>query len=306
MGLGYHVFLLCLNGGYNMGKITVKCENCGKKFIDYESNHRRFCCRDCKNEYQSKICDDHKIKKCKGCGKTFRPKENRTQFCSYACYNEYINRISYTKVARKCKWCGEEFYPNQYKKQFCSKECGYKWYSEYKKTDEQIRLQTEKVLKTIEDGRMKKSFTKPHLIIDKVLNKLGMECINEYNINYYSIDIYLPDSNLMIEVMGDYWHSNPISKYKECKSVPQQKTKNRDKRKHTYVKNQYGIEILYLWESDIEYEADMCEELIKRYVENNGILEDYNSYNYILKHEGLVLKENIVQPLFLLNEDDVA
>lgn len=289
-----------------MGKITIKCENCGKKFIDYESNHRRFCCMECKNEYQSRVCDDHKIKKCIGCGKTFRPKENRTQFCSLDCYCNYIRENSYTKVARKCKWCGKEFYPNHYKKQFCSKECGYKWYSEYKKTDEQIQLQTEKVLKTIEDGRMKQSFTKPHLIIDKILEKLGVERVDEYNIKYYSVDIYLPESNLMIEVMGDYWHSNPISKYKECKSVPQQKTKNRDKRKHTYVRNQYGIEILYLWESDIEYETDMCEELIKLYIKNNGILDDYNSYNYILKHEGLALKENIVQPLFLINKDDVA
>ena len=102
--------------------------------------------------------------------------------------------------------------------------------------------------------------------------------------------------------MGDYWHSNPTTKYKDAKSVAQQKTACRDKRKHTYVSKYYEIEILYLWESDIEYDTDMCEELIKKYVSNNGVLEDYNSYNYELLYDGLSLKKMVVPPLFLSEE----
>ena len=46
----------------------------------------------------------------------------------------------------------------------------------------------------------------------------------------------------------------------------------------------------------------MCEELIKKYISNNGYLEDYNSYNYELLYEGLSLKDVIVPPLFLYEE----
>lgn len=289
-----------------MGKITVKCENCGKKFIDYESNHRRFCCMDCKNEYQSKVCDDHKIKKCIGCGKTFRPKENRTKFCSLDCYFDYIRENSYTKVARKCKWCGKEFYPNHHKKQFCSKECGYKWYSEYKNTEEQKKLQSEKTIHALCNGQMKSTLTIPHVTINELLESNGIEYVNEYSIKYYAIDIYLVESRLMIEVMGDYWHSNPITKYKEPKSVPQQQTIHRDKRKHTYVCNQYGIEILYLWEDDIKHNIEKCNKLIEKYIDNNGILEDYNSFNYEYVQGELLLKQELTMPLFLKGKDDVA
>lgn len=303
-GLGYCVFFFCINysnTGDGMGKIKIICQNCGKEFEDYQSNHRKFCCLDCKNEGLSKRADSHKIKQCIGCGKTFRPKENRTKFCSYECYNSFINENSYTKVARECKWCGKEFYPNHHKKQFCSKKCGYEWYSDFKSTEEQKQLQAQVVLNLYNTGRIKQTLTKPHEITNAILDKLGVNYVNEYNIKYYSVDIYLPDNNLMIEVMGDYWHSNPTTKYKDVKSVAQQKTACRDKRKHTYILKYYGIEVLYLWESDIEYNADMCEELIKKYIHSNGGLEDYNSYNYELLYDGLSLKKEITPLSFLSN-----
>lgn len=286
---------------YNMGRITIKCENCGKRFIDYESNHRRFCCMDCKNEYQSKVCDDHKIKKCIGCGKTFRPKENRTQFCGLNCYYNYIRENSYTKIARKCKWCRKEFYPNHHKKQFCSKECAYKWYSGYKSSEEQKKLQSEKTIRTLCNGLMKETLTTPHVAINELLKKKQVNYINEYNIKYYAVDIYLQESGLMIEIMGDYWHSNPTTKFKEPKNTTQIKTSNRDRRKHTYVHNQYGIEILYLWENDIKNEIEKCEKLIDLYIRNKGILEDYNSFNYSDEQGNLVLNQGIVRPLFMDN-----
>lgn len=284
------------------GRVKVVCKNCGKEFEDYESNHRQFCCRDCKNEYQSKICDGHKIKKCKGCGKTFRSRENRTQYCSIECYYKFIRDNSYTKVARKCKCCGKKFFPDHHKRQFCSKQCWYEWYSKYKQTDEQKQLQANVVLNLMNTGRTKKAFTKPHIVIDDLLDSMNIAHADEYNIEYYSIDIYLPNSNLMIEIMGDFWHTNPVSKFKEPKNDVQKNRIPKDKAKHTYVKNQYGIEILYLWESDIYNYLDVCRELILLYINNNGVLDDYNSLNYLMYDDKLELCEIIVQPLFLMQD----
>lgn len=284
------------------GKIKLVCKNCGKEFEDYASNHRQFCCMGCKNEYQSRICDDHKIKRCIGCGKEFRPKENRTKYCSMDCYYKYIRENSYTKISRQCKCCGEKFYPNHHRKQFCSKNCWYKWYSKYKQTDEQKQLQANVVFNLLSTGRTKRAFTKPHVIIDDLLDSLNVLHVDEYNIKYYSMDIYLPDSGLMIEIMGDYWHTNPVSKFKEPKNEPQKNRIYKDKAKHTYVKNEYGIEILYLWESDILNYLDVCRELILLYIKSKGILDDYNSFNYLIIDDKLELGEIIVQPLFLKQE----
>lgn len=291
-----------IDRGDIVGKITITCDNCGKKFIDYESNHRQYCSRKCKYEYFSHKFDETKTKKCIGCGKEFRSKEKKLQYCSWECYRYYIKQNSYSRNKRKCEWCGKDYYPKQRDQRYCSKDCGYKWYSEFKKTDEQMELQTDKVLNLINSGRTNKAFTKPHVIIDSLLEAEGINRSDEYNIKYYSIDIYLPDSKLMIEIMGDYWHTNPKTKYKECKSIPQQQTVSRDKRKHTYVRNQYGIEILYLWESDIYYKIDLCKMLIAKYISNNGALDNYNSFNYTVQDGKLTLNEDIITPLFLCDK----
>ena len=282
------------------GKIKIICKNCGKEFEDYVSNHRKFCCYKCKSEYQEKVCDYYKIKKCEGCGKEFRPKENRTRFCSFECYSQHQKRNSYSRNTRKCEWCGKLYYPQRRDQRYCSKRCGYDWYSEYKQTEDQKKMQVNIVLNLLNDGRTKRSFTKPHVIIDNILDSMEISHIDEYNIEYYSIDIYLPDSNLMIEVMGDYWHTNPLSKYKDPKNKPQKDRIPKDKAKHTYVKNKYGIEILYLWETDIMNYPDLCKELIQLYIKNNGILDDYNSFNYYMYDGKIELSDIIVQPLFLL------
>jgi len=115
---------------------------------------------------------------------------------------------------------------------------------------------------------------------------------NEYNCKYYAIDNYLPDHNLMIEVNGDYFHSNPL-KFTEL-NMMQIKGITRDKRKRTYIKRYKEIDVLYLWESDINNKPGMCKELILEYVNNKGILSNYNSFNYSLVEEKLVLNKDIV------------
>jgi len=148
-------------------------------------------------------------------------------------------------------------------------------------------------VKSYENGTYKRR-TKPQIKVDEILDDLNMVFKNEYNCKYYAIDNYLPDHNLMIEVNGDYFHSNPL-KFTKLNTM-QIKGITRDKRKRTYIKRYKEIDVLYLWESDINNKQEMCKELILEYVNNKGILSNFNSFNYSLVEGELLLNDDIIIP----------
>ena len=136
--------------------------------------------------------------------------------------------------------------------------------------------------------------TKPQQIINAILDNLKISYINEKGFEFYAVDNYLDELNLIIEVMGDFWHCNPL-KYSSPNGYDIHKKRvSRDKAKHSYFKNNYNIEILYLWENDIYNNFEICAKLIMLYVKNNGILENYHSFNYRIEDDRLVLNENII------------
>ena len=100
-------------------------------------------------------------------------------------------------------------------------------------------------MKAFNDGKMSNINSKPQILVDNLLNKMNINFEREYSIKYYSIDNYLFESNLMIEVQGDYWHSNPC-KFKNKLTKQQFNGITKDKAKHSYIKNKYNIEVLYL------------------------------------------------------------
>ena len=55
---------------------------------------------------------------------------------------------------------------------------------------------------------------------------------------------------------------------------------------------------MYLWEYDIVHNTKLCEELIKLYIDNNGVLDDYNSFNYSYIDQ-LKLNTDIIYPYFI-------
>ena len=136
--------------------------------------------------------------------------------------------------------------------------------------------------------------TKPQLIINELLNNDNIKFTNEESFIYYSVDNYLSDYNLIIEVMGDYWHSNPI-KFNLLNEM-QKKNIIRDKSKHSFLYSKYNIEILYLWEEDILNNPLLCKNLINLYINRKGLLENYHSFNYELIDEQLVLKTDLIIP----------
>lgn len=150
-----------------------------------------------------------------------------------------------------------------------------------KKTSEQLKF--------ISANNIKKSIncSKPQKKVNDLLDSMGIKYEREYFIKYYYVDLYLPEFNLMIEVQGDYWHMSPLLN-KDC-IFKDNLAKSKDKTKHAYIKNHFNIDVLYLWESDINKEIEKCKALINLYIKNNGKLKNYHSFNFSFKESNLEL-----------------
>ena len=268
------------------------CDYCGVDIIntpfDFMSSEHHYCSHNCYSKHKKEIIDrgedsifyDRVITKCDQCGKAI----NRTK-------SRYNRKNRFGEIHN-----------------FCSKECYWTYRSNYyvgEKSNRDLinwtpqlhnKMRENLIQRLKNDDRLN---SKPQQIVDKILDKLKINYTREYNIKYYSIDNYLNDYNLMIEVMGDYWHASPC-RYNELKYGLNQKQLDgihRDKLKYSYVKNQYNIEILYLWESDILNNSLLCEKLICEYINNNGALDNYNSFNFSLdSNNSLCLNSDLIIP----------
>lgn len=293
------------NTGYN-----ISCKNCGKIFyrrlqhIKRQENH--FCSTQCEFEYKSKEARENR--KCEICGEEFITfKKSNQRFCSNKCNSLWQTTIigednpNYKRISMNCSWCNKEIKVSKYKLKinkyhFCNIKCSRDWYANiYSQTDEWKEISRERAVKLLVDNENNKSKreTKPQKIINTILEELNISYQREYLVEYYAIDNYLNKSGLMIEVNGDYWHCNPI-KFSTKINKMQMKTIRSDKAKHTYILKYYRINILYLWENDIVFNKELCKKLIQKYISNNGMLKNYNSFNYELKNGEIELKQNII------------
>ena len=285
-----------------------------------------------------KCCKRQIIIQCKVCGtkrvinfSTFRNhiKKGDAFYCGIECMgkdrigrNVGENNSKYNKVDYTCDFCGKSIKVPLYRykekrkdgspsNHFCSKECSNKYRSvNYSGENHPMygvkfgneRIQSMRKIGAESVQKISRTLTKPHRTINKLLDDNNISYINEKVLDFYSIDICLSD-NLMIEIMGDYWHSNPLASCNKDKELKYAQKVNlpKDKAKHTYVKKYYNFELLYLWESDIEKDETLCLKLIQKYINNNGILQDYNSFNYYVNDKNeLCLKDNITKPYFMI------
>lgn len=207
----------------------------------------------------------------------------------------------------KCDTCGKDIEKQQhlltkYKRFFCCQEClsiGRKKFNKGENNpnfengiawNKEMRLKmSELSTRRIVNREYNFTETKPQLIINNLLDTMKIKYTNEYDCKYYAIDNHLTDFNLMIEVQGNFFHCNPTMNLKNSREV---KIKGKDKSKHTYIKKYHGIEVLYLWEYDIENNLDLCKKLIEEYTKNNGILNNYHSFNYCLENNKLLELKN--------------
>lgn len=291
---------------------TFNCENCNKEVYQtktqYERAKHHFCSNKCQKEYQHKqLFED---RKCEVCGNTFHvSKKSSQRFCSTECQSKWQmiqvgeNNPQTNKIECTCTNCNKiiKVKPSRYGKSehhFCSRKCNLEWFNNvlYKTPEwkEKSSIRAANILKENKN----KSDTKPQVIINELLNEMKISYKNEEVFKYYAVDNYLYNNNLIIEIMGDFWHSNPIKYNIDDLNEIQKNRIPKDQSKHTYIKKYYDIEILYLWENDIYKNIELCKELILKYIDNNGKLDNYNSFNYRIQNNTLLLNKDIIYPFF--------
>lgn len=316
-------------------RIKVICHTCSIEFDKLPSDMRsekHFCSDVCRNVFFISINPNPKKDKikvnCEQCQKNLEVHEsiansNKWHFCSRECYATYRSEkligdkvYNYQNIIVNCDNCGDETKVTQYqlenrKNVFCCQGCYYEFRSKYyirenhpqfgvEKTPEQIERMRIITANRIANGDFPQTNTSIQTKTRELVRHLKYSFEEEIQFKYYVLDFYHKESNLAIEVMGDYWHVNPLrfTEYNSLHDI-QKKDVKRDKSKKTYLKKYYNINVLYLWEYDINNRIDVCEELIKCYYNSNGILADYNSFNYEIIKGELKLKEQIIQPYFM-------
>lgn len=285
-------------------EFECECVYCGKKFIAGSST-AKYCSDECRKNY-----DRHTgiFKKCEVCGKEFEvPRSNKSQrFCCLKCQIEWqktrVGRLNpkYKRVSTICDWCGKEFDMRPYKvgqfqHNFCSIECKREWYSKVwsqrEEWKEESRIRAAKILSS---GINSETMTKPQIILNDILDDMGLTFKDEYDCKYYSIDtaVFYNDDIYFIEVMGTYWHADRRF-YEE---IPYEMQANRikvDKAKKTFVEGTMHKHILYLWEYDLVNEPDLCEKMIEDFINNR--LTIYDSSYCCFDGDLFIVDDSVVQ-----------
>lgn len=116
------------------------------------------------------------------------------------------------------------------------------------------------------------------------LDKLKVEYVWQFEAKDIkrSYDFYLPNSNILIEVDGDYWHANP-KKYditdKDALTPTQKKDMKVDEMKNKWALL-HGIPIYRIWEDDIRNKPNdvmkKLKEIIKIHGNERVLLENKN------------------------------
>lgn len=289
-------------------KILCTCEVCGKKVFQKQTDYNRHIHHYCSQECSAKGTHilNSEFRKCEYCNALFNVrKSSPKRFCSTLCQHKWQETlvgklaVAYKRTPVFCEQCGREYDVEQSRlnsgmHHFCSVKCRQEWFANtWSQKEEWKNTSRERALGMLTSGKMSHTDTKPQIAVNRMLDTLEIPFVNEQRFGKYSIDNYLPKYNLCIEVMGDYWHCSPV-KYSSPINAVQETIIRKDGIKRQYIEGA-GSHVLYLWEKDILSRGEVCKKLIIAYVNRNGSLTNYNSFNYSLDKSGeLVLARNIL------------
>ena len=99
--------------------------------------------------------------------------------------------------------------------------------------------------------KMSKKMTGPEIIFAELLNTEGILYETQKIVGNKIFDFYLPDYNLICEVDGDYFHSNP-SVYQEHQLNGMQKKNKRNDLFKNALASTMGYGMFRVWEKDLK------------------------------------------------------
>ena len=223
-------YLKSVNPSLNSIKHVVSCETCKNKFevVDSKFKSQKFflCSRECYKKHRSKYYNGDKL---------------------YNYQNEFVE-CNNSKCTSKVKT--SDYYRENNNHQFCSHKCYWEFKSEYYNEYYYVPQLFEERKETV-----------PESMVRKWLESNCIEYIQEYRIGKYYVDFYIPDTNLIIEVYGDYWHVNPaIYGYEEGKREIHKNQIgkwDKDKLRINDLKSK-GYNVRTIWESDVHKNLEYC------------------------------------------------
>lgn len=120
----------------------------------------------------------------------------------------------------------------------------------------------DKMCKQLAENRknqlLSQNITLPELLFSEILDELGIEY--EYQYLYkdrFHFDFLLKDIDTLVEVDGDYWHSNPKFFNEDELSNIQKKNKGFDTYKNMIINNDKKFNLIRFWEDDIKNNKDL-------------------------------------------------
>ena len=117
-----------------------------------------------------------------------------------------------------------------------------------KETDERLKKTSISIIRHHQTHPGPFTNTKPELKMKDILNDLNIPFEHQFRLGNHLYDFHIPNTNILIEVDGDYWHGNP-KKFKKLNKI-QQKIKQRDIKHNKIAKNNNFV-LLRFWENDI-------------------------------------------------------
>lgn len=100
-------------------------------------------------------------------------------------------------------------------------------------------------------NKMSNKMTEPERVFAKMMKEIGVEFETQKVIGNKIFDFYIPSKKMVVEVHGDYWHSNPLIYEEKNLNKTQLRNQRNDSYKSNLAKgNGYLMEIV--WEYDLK------------------------------------------------------
>ena len=104
-------------------------------------------------------------------------------------------------------------------------------------------------------------------IIEILLKKHPVDFTAQAPISRMNVD-FLVKGNLVLEVMGSYWHSDPVLYPKGPQYAVQKRIKKHDSARNKKLL-ELGYSIIYIWEYDIEHRFDELQKSLNVVLDSN-------------------------------------